>query len=152
MYLLLPFSGVAQVANVAKPAKNSSPSVRDSAATTPAAPAATPAVPDTTAVAPVVTEQVLTGTVVNETDKPVAGVTVTLVADPNQVSITNAAGGYIIHSKAEAPELRVSCAGYQELQVAAGATPLVIKLVRLNNYERQLKKRSKAADKAYRKP
>ena len=145
MYLLLPFSGVAQVANVAKPAKNSSPSVRDSAATTPAA-------PDTTAVAPVVTEQVLTGTVVNETDKPVAGVTVTLVADPNQVSITNAAGGYIIHSKAEAPELRVSCAGYQELQVAAGATPLVIKLVRLNNYERQLKKRSKAADKAYRKP
>ena len=143
--LLIPAMGMAQAAKTANasslPSKNSNIPSQVAAPSPPAA------------VAPPVTDRLLTGTVVNEAGNPLAGVTVTLVQDPNQSSITNSAGGYILHSKTDSPVLRVSYAGYQELQVSAGGSePLRVQLAALNNYERALKKRSKAADKAYRKP
>ncbi|TGE15443.1 carboxypeptidase-like regulatory domain-containing protein [Hymenobacter elongatus] len=95
--------------------------------------------------------KVLTGYVLNEEGEPLAGATVT--AEKGETITTNADGQYVIQSMAATPVLRVSYAGYQEMQMPINTLhPTTFRLDPIEDYERQLKKRSKAASKAYRKP
>jgi hypothetical protein len=141
LYLLFPVRVIAQTGK-----STSGASVLRTEKT---APAATPIAADSKPAEPTN----LTGTVVDETGKPLAGVTVSLVGAPQESSITNSAGGFLLRSALPSPVLRVSYAGYEQQEVATkGATPMAIQLNKLPNYERQRKKREKAAEKAYRKP
>ncbi len=87
--------------------------------------------------------------------EPLAGVVVSVVVDKNQfstVTTTNSEGEYLIQTKVESPLLLVSYAGYQEIQQRATyAQPLTFQLESIDNYERQLKKRTKASQKAWNK-
>ncbi|MBC8084178.1 MAG: carboxypeptidase regulatory-like domain-containing protein [Hymenobacter sp.] len=94
-----------------------------------------------------------TGVVVNAEGKPLAGAVVSIASDKSQASITttNADGEYLLHSTASAPLLLVSYAGYVEIQQQATyARPITFQLEPIANYERELKKKSKAAGKAWR--
>ena len=143
LYLLLPIRGVAQAGKSA----SNAPVSRQ--ATTTQLPTATPVATDSKPAEPTN----LTGTVVDEAGKAIAGVTVSLVGAPQESSITNSAGGFLLRSTLASPVLRVNYAGYEQQEVATkGSTPLAIQLNKLPNYERQRKKREKAAEKAYRKP
>jgi hypothetical protein len=99
---------------------------------------------------PIVRE--LTGTVLSESGTPVAGATVVIVGEKSQSTSTNSAGAYVLHSASTSPVLHVSYAGYEDdEQTMRGAEPLTFNLVPIEGYKRQLKKQSKAANKAYRK-
>ncbi len=95
------------------------------------------------------------GVVVDDLGEPLAGVVVSVVVDKNQfstVTTTNSEGEYLIQTKVESPLLLVSYAGYQEIQQRATyAQPLTFQLESIDNYERQLKKRTKASQKAWNK-
>ncbi|HEX8350172.1 MAG TPA: carboxypeptidase-like regulatory domain-containing protein [Hymenobacter sp.] len=94
----------------------------------------------------------LTGTVLSESGMPVAGATVAIVGEKSQSTSTNSAGAYVLHSAAAAPVLHVSYAGYEDdEQTMSADKSLVFNLVPIEGYKRQLKKQSKAANKAYRK-
>lgn len=143
LYLLLPIRGIAQAG------KSGSGAPVSRKETTTQIPVIAPATADIKPAEPTN----LTGTVVDEAGKPLAGVTVSLVGVPAESSITNSAGGFLLRSALPSPVLRVSYAGYEQQEVATkGATPMAIQLNELPNYERQRKKREKAAEKAYRKP
>jgi hypothetical protein len=94
----------------------------------------------------------LTGAVFNELGEPLAGATVTVVGEKNASIITNSIGGYVLRTNATPPVLRVTYAGYKELEQTVSATqPTSFTLEPVANYKRNLKKRSKAAVKAYKK-
>jgi len=94
------------------------------------------------------------GTVVNEMGKPLAGAVVSIISGNNQfstIATTNAAGEYLIYSRAASPMLLVSYAGYIDIQQRATyAHPITFQLEAINNYNQQLKKQTKSADKAWR--
>ena len=92
--------------------------------------------------------KVLTGYVLNEEGEPLAGATV--ISEKGEVITTNADGQFMIQSTAATPVLRVSYAGYQELQMPINTLqPTTFRLDPIEDYERQLKKQSKAANKAW---
>lgn len=121
----------------------------------PAALAAAPEPAAEPAPAPAAPSQVivLTGTVLTEAGAPLAGATVTLTADKSQTSITNANGMYELRATQPVAELHVSYAGYQDAVFTADAArPVTFQLEPVADYNRQLKKQTKAAEKAFRKP
>jgi hypothetical protein len=148
--LLLPVLGVAQSSKGARSQQLSS-SALAVVTTKPAKPASKAVViPVAT---PEVVTRVFTGTVLDEWNEPIAGAIVTLVSDPHQSGITNAAGSYMLRTTTLAPVLRVTYAGYRDTQVEGNeAGPLLVQLEPIDNYARQLKKTLKSAEKAYRKP
>lgn len=87
--------------------------------------------------------------------EPLAGVVVSIISGKNQYSITtttNAEGEYLLQTTNAAPMLLVSYAGYQDVQQQATyAHPITFQLEPVDNYERQLKKKAKAAEKAWHK-
>ncbi|HEX8429379.1 carboxypeptidase regulatory-like domain-containing protein [Hymenobacter sp.] len=95
------------------------------------------------------------GAVVDEMGEPLAGVVVSIISGKNQYSITtttNAEGEYLLQTTNAAPMLLVSYAGYQDVQQQATyAHPITFQLEPVDNYERQLKKKAKAAEKAWHK-
>ncbi|MCB2379168.1 carboxypeptidase-like regulatory domain-containing protein [Hymenobacter sp. BT635] len=92
--------------------------------------------------------KVLTGYVLNEAGEPLAGATI--MSEKGEVITTNADGQFMIQSTAATPVLRASYAGYQELQLPINSLqPTTFRLDPIENYERQLKKQSKAATKAW---
>ena len=97
------------------------------------------------------------GIVVDELGEPLAGVVVSVVSGKNQFSAattttTNSEGEYLVHSTNVAPVLMVSYAGYQDIQQQATyAHPITFQLEAIDGYERQLKKKVKAAEKAWHK-
>ncbi|WP_324671021.1 carboxypeptidase-like regulatory domain-containing protein [Hymenobacter sp. GOD-10R] len=92
----------------------------------------------------------VTGTVLNNMGQPLAGASVTVVGEKNGAVSTNSAGGFVIRTAAEKPMIHVSYAGYDEdEQQMLGTEPLTFSLNPINKYKKQLKKRSKAAQKAW---
>lgn len=95
------------------------------------------------------------GTVVDEVGEPLAGAVVSVVAGKNQFSVTtttNAEGEYVISSSHASPMLLVTYAGYTDVQqTATSAHPITFQLEAISNYDRQLKKQAKSADKGRRK-
>lgn len=97
------------------------------------------------------------GTVVDELGEPLAGVVVSVVSAKNQFSAattttTNSEGEYLLRTTNAAPVLQVSYAGYEDIQQQATyARPITFQLQAIDNYERQLKKKVKAAEKAWHK-
>ncbi|UOQ70344.1 carboxypeptidase-like regulatory domain-containing protein [Hymenobacter cellulosilyticus] len=101
-----------------------------------------PAVPAKNAV------KVLTGFVLNEEGEPLAGATV--MSEKGEIITTNSDGQFMIQSTAATPVLRVSYAGYQEMQMPINTLhPTTFRLDPIENYQKQLKKQSKAATKAW---
>ncbi|WP_226173921.1 carboxypeptidase-like regulatory domain-containing protein [Hymenobacter lucidus] len=110
------------------------------------APSAAAAPKKAVAAKPVV--KTLTGYVLNEEGEPLAGATI--ISEKGEVITTNADGQFMIQSVAATPVLRASYAGYQELQLPINTMqPTTFRLDPIENYERQLKKQSKAANKAW---
>jgi len=96
--------------------------------------------------------QLLTGTVLNDNEEPVPGAVVTVLTEPTNSASTNSAGLFILRSSAVKPILQVKCAGYIDSEQPGNYTkPVVFKLTTVPDYERQLKKRGKAVEKAYKK-
>jgi hypothetical protein len=94
---------------------------------------------------------VLTGTVFNDMGEPLAGASVSVVGDKNNTITTNSVGGYVLRTTTVKPVLRITYAGYKDLEQMVSATqPTSFTLEAVANYKRDLKKRSKAAEKAYR--
>ena len=94
--------------------------------------------------------KVLTGNVFNDMGEPLAGATVSVVGDKNNSITTNSVGGYVLHTSATSPVLRITYAGYKDLEQTVSTTqPTSFTLEAVANYKRDLKKRSKAAEKAY---
>ncbi|UOG76721.1 carboxypeptidase-like regulatory domain-containing protein [Hymenobacter tibetensis] len=95
------------------------------------------------------------GTVVDELGEPLAGVVVSVVTGKDHFSVTtttNAEGEYLLQTNVLSPLLLVSYAGYEEIQQRATyAKPLTFQLESIENYDRQLKKRVKSAEKAWHK-
>jgi hypothetical protein len=92
----------------------------------------------------------VTGTVLNNMGQPLAGASVTVVGEKNGAVSTNSAGGFVIRTATEKPVIHVSYAGYDEdEQQMLGTEPLTFSLNPINKYKKQLKKRSKAAQKAW---
>lgn len=95
---------------------------------------------------------VLTGQVLNDDGKPVAGAVVSVASERNNEASTNSEGVYVLRSAALKPILRVNCAGYEESeQPGSYTTPAEFRLTAIPDYQRQLKKRGKAVERAYRK-
>lgn len=110
------------------------------------APAPTAATKKAAAAKPIA--KTLTGYVLNEEGEPLAGATI--ISEKGEVITTNADGQFMIQSTAATPVLRASYAGYQELQLPINTLqPTTFRLDPIEDYERQLKKRSKAANKAW---
>ena len=92
----------------------------------------------------------VTGTVLNNMGEPLAGASVTVVGEKSGAVSTNSAGGFVIRTAAEKPVIHVSYAGYEEdEQQMIGSEPLTFSLNPIDKYKKQLKKRSKAAQKAW---
>ncbi|WP_277227217.1 carboxypeptidase regulatory-like domain-containing protein [Hymenobacter sp. YC55] len=97
------------------------------------------------------------GTVVDDLGEPLAGVVVSIVSAKNQFSAattttTNSEGEYLLRTTNASPVLLVSYAGYEDIQQQATyARPITFQLEAIDNYERQLKKKVKAAEKAWHK-
>jgi nucleoid-associated protein YgaU len=97
------------------------------------------------------------GTVVDELGEPLAGVVVSVVSAKNQFSAattttTNSEGEYLLRTTNASPVLQVSYAGYEDIrQQATYARPITFQLQAIDNYERRLKKKVKAAEKAWQK-
>lgn len=123
-------SGTEQVAAAVEPAPNTAEVLKKSAA------------PAKNAV------KVLTGYVLNEEGEPLAGATV--ISEKGEVITTNADGQFMIQSTAATPVLRASYAGYQEMQIPINTMhPTTFRLDPIEHYQKQLKKQSKAANKAW---
>jgi hypothetical protein len=91
-----------------------------------------------------------TGTVLNEKGQPLAGALVTLGADKDQLTVTNADGSYLLRSKEAVPMLRVTYAGYEDAELSlSNPQPVTFNMEPVSDYKRQLKKQSKAAVKAF---
>ncbi|WP_185817076.1 carboxypeptidase-like regulatory domain-containing protein [Hymenobacter metallilatus] len=122
-------------------------------------PAATPARPDLLAEAlpaPAAREagapakRILAGNVVDEWGNPLMGATVMVTGDQLHSVSTNSSGDYLLPVTGPAPVVRVSFAGYQDAErIARGPADLLFKLEPITGYKRDLKKRSKAAVKAW---
>lgn len=94
----------------------------------------------------------LTGTVLNDDNEPVPGAVVSVITEPTNSASTNSAGIFVLHSAVAKPVLQVRCAGYIDSeQPGSYAKPIMFKLTTVPDYERQLKKKGKAAYKAYKK-
>ncbi|TGD82258.1 carboxypeptidase-like regulatory domain-containing protein [Hymenobacter wooponensis] len=94
--------------------------------------------------------KVLTGTVFNDMGEPLAGANVSVVGDKNNTITTNSVGGYVLRTTTAKPVLRITYAGYKDMEQTVSATqPTSFTLEAVANYKRDLKKRSKAAEKAY---
>lgn len=92
----------------------------------------------------------VTGTVLNNMGQPLAGASVSVVGEKNGAVSTNSAGGYVIRTATEKPVIHVSYAGYEEdEQLMPGTEPLTFSLKPIEKYKKNLKKRSKAAQKAW---
>ncbi|TGE29055.1 carboxypeptidase-like regulatory domain-containing protein [Hymenobacter metallicola] len=143
--VLFPLVGVAQSAS--KPATARAKSGAESLAVLEAAPK-TEAVVKKAPVPAKNVVKVLTGTVLNEEGEPLAGATI--ISEKGEVITTNAEGQFVIQSTAATPVLKASYAGYQEMQLPINTLqPTTFRLDPIENYERQLKKQSKAANKAW---
>ena len=100
--------------------------------------------------APKPVKKMLTGNVVDEWGNPLMGATVMVLGDQLHSVSTNSAGDYLLPATGAAPVVRVSFAGYQDAErVARGPADLLFKLEPIEDYKRNLKKRSKAATKAW---
>ncbi|OUJ72684.1 carboxypeptidase-like regulatory domain-containing protein [Hymenobacter crusticola] len=92
----------------------------------------------------------ITGTVLSNMGQPLAGASVMVVGEKNGAASTNSAGGFVLRTAAEKPMIHVSYAGYEEdEQQMLGSEPLTFSLTPIDKYKKQLKKRSKAAQKAW---
>ncbi|GAB2780836.1 hypothetical protein HNQ93_001304 [Hymenobacter luteus] len=92
----------------------------------------------------------LTGSVVDEWGKPLMGATVMVVGEKEHSVSTNSEGNYLLPTTAATPVIQVSFAGYQSAErVVRGPADLLFKLEPVQGYKRDLKKRSKAATKAW---
>ena len=88
----------------------------------------------------------LVGNVVDEWGNPLVGATVMVVGDQLHSATTNASGDYLLSTTGETPLLRVSFAGYEDAErVAHGPADLLFKLDPIQDYRRDLKKRTKEA-------
>lgn len=95
-------------------------------------------------------KKTLAGNVVDEWGNPLMGATVMVLGDQLHSVSTNSAGDYLLPATGAAPVVRVSFAGYQDAErVARGPADLLFKLEPIEDYKRNLKKRSKAATKAW---
>ncbi|AHJ97221.1 hypothetical protein Hsw_1626 [Hymenobacter swuensis DY53] len=95
-------------------------------------------------------KKTLAGNVVDEWGNPLMGATVMVLGDQLHSVSTNSAGDYLLPTTGAAPVVRVSFAGYQDAErVARGPADLLFKLEPIEDYKRNLKKRSKAATKAW---
>ncbi|MET4105271.1 carboxypeptidase-like regulatory domain-containing protein [Hymenobacter sp. UYP22] len=108
----------------------------------PVTPPASPARPE---------KKILAGNVVDEWGNALKGATVMVVGDQLHSVSTNSAGDYLLPVTAVAPPLlRVSFAGYQDAErVARGPADLLFKMEPVAGYRKALKKRTKAATKAW---
>ena len=117
-------------------------------------PVATPSVAPVTEAASVEVKD-FKGVVVDDLGEPLAGVVVSVVSGKNQFSsatTTNAEGEYLLQTTSAAPVLLVSYAGYKDVQQQATyAGPITFQLESIDGYERKLKRRAKAAEKAWQK-
>ncbi|WP_345070649.1 hypothetical protein [Hymenobacter fastidiosus] len=96
----------------------------------------------------------ITGKVLNLDGRPLAGATVTvgLLSGKSQTGIANSHGEVLVQTTEPALTAAVSYAGYQaEQQKLEGAQPFRFALKAIPGYRKDLKKRSKAAVKAFRK-
>jgi len=93
----------------------------------------------------------VTGSVLSNMGQPLAGASVSVVGEKGGAVSTNSAGAYVLRTSAEKPVIHVSYAGYDEdEQTMLGTEPLTFSLNPIDKYKKQLKKRSKAAQKAWR--
>lgn len=96
------------------------------------------------------TPRTLTGNVVDEWGKPLMGATVVVLGEKERSVSTNSEGNYLLPTTAVTPVIQVSFAGYQDAERAVhGPADLLFKLEPVAGYKRDLKKRSKAATKAW---
>lgn len=120
-------------------------------------PATKPAAKPKQEAAPITPSELITrtftGTVLDEWNEPLAGAIVTFVSEPTLTGITNSADSYMLQSTSTTPVLRVTYAGYRDVEIEGNeAGPLLVQLEPIDHYARQLKKNLKMAEKAYRKP
>ncbi|SHI85917.1 Carboxypeptidase regulatory-like domain-containing protein [Hymenobacter daecheongensis DSM 21074] len=111
-----------------------------------------PAAQPTKPAAPLV--RYITGRVLSAAGEPLAGVTVTfgLLSGRSQTTISNSNGEVLLAATEPALTVGVSYAGYQEArQQLQGPEPFTFRLEAIPGYKKDLKKRSKAAVKAFRK-
>jgi Carboxypeptidase regulatory-like domain len=95
-------------------------------------------------------KKLLAGNVVDEWGNALKGATVMIVGDHVHSVSTNAAGDYLLPVTAAAPVIRVSFAGYEDAErVARGPADLLFKLEPIAGYRKNLKKRTKAAAKVW---
>lgn len=95
-------------------------------------------------------KKILAGNVVDEWGNALKGATVMVVGEQLHSVSTNSTGDYLLPVTAVAPLLRVSFAGYQDAErVARGPADLLFKLEPVAGYRKDLKKRTKAATKAW---
>lgn len=94
--------------------------------------------------------RMLAGNVVDEWGKPLQGATVMVLGDKMHSVSTNSEGNFLLPTVVPAPVVQISFAGYQEAErVVRGPADLLFKLDPIEGYKRDLKKRSKAAVKAW---
>ncbi|MFD2787587.1 carboxypeptidase regulatory-like domain-containing protein [Hymenobacter rubripertinctus] len=94
--------------------------------------------------------KMLAGNVVDEWGNPLRGATVMVLGDQLHSVSTNSTGDYLLPAPGAAPVIRVSFAGYQDAErIARGPADLLFKLDPVQDYKRDLKKRTKAAAKAW---
>jgi|GEM_PF-6549334 len=92
----------------------------------------------------------LMGTVLNEQGAPLAGAVVLITSDRSSATSTNAEGQYVIHSTATEPVLKVTYAGYKDVEFTPREEqPVTFTLEPISDYARQFKKQNKAIQKAY---
>jgi len=110
---------------------------------------AEPVAPVTPPIAPP-PPRTLMGTVLNEQGSPLAGAVVLITSDHSSATSTNAEGQYVIHSTATEPVLKVTYAGYKDMEFTPREEqPVTFTLEPISDYARQFKKQNKAAQKAY---
>ena len=95
--------------------------------------------------------QELFGHVTDYSGTPLAGATVALAENRQSSVITNSVGKFLLMSPVPMPQLRISSAGYYDTLVAVTAanSSVEVRLRTIDRYKRKLKKRYKAANKAW---
>ena len=91
------------------------------------------------------------GNVTDYSGKPVAGATVALADDRKTAVTTNSDGKFLMKIAIMEPQLRISSAGYYDtlLVVTAASNAQSVQLRAVDRYKRKLKKKYKAANKAW---
>ncbi|MBT9394504.1 carboxypeptidase-like regulatory domain-containing protein [Hymenobacter sp. NST-14] len=91
------------------------------------------------------------GNVTDFAGKPVAGATVALADDRKTAVTTNSDGKFLMKSAVAEPRLRISSAGYYDTLLVVTATDKaqLVQLRTVDRYKRTLKKKYKAANKAW---